>query len=449
MPGPSTAISIRNISKRYRIGAKEELSDSALMAVLNFAKSPMRNFRKYRSLYKFRDEIDPATGEVLDRGDRDVIWALKNVSAEIESGELVAIIGRNGAGKSTLLKILSKIISPSFGRAEIRGRVSSLLEVGTGFHPDLTGRENIYMNGTILGMKKKEIDGKFDQIVDFSGIGPFLDTPVKRYSSGMSVRLAFSVAAHLEPEILIVDEVLAVGDLDFQKKCLNKMESVGREGRTVLFVSHNLPAVTRLCNRAILLENGRITLDGPCGAVVGQYMTRGKNSTAEVVWDDPRTAPGKKIARLRAVRILDQDGKVADVIDIRREFIVEMEYDVLKSGSKLLPHYSFVNSEGTIIFVTIDHDPEWKHRLHAEGRYVSRAWVPGNFLADGALYVNASMITLNPAITEFHEPSAVSCMIVDSREGDSARGEYTGVMPGVIRPILKWKTTAMPGGPAA
>ena len=241
------AIKAEKISKCYRIGLKEEMHDSIAGAVFDFLKSPLKNYRKYRSLYKF-EEIkngNPNTSAA------DIIWALKDVSFEVKQGEVLGIIGRNGAGKSTLLKILCKITDPTSGVAEIRGRVSSLLEVGTGFHPELTGRENIYLNGTILGMTKKEVDHKFDEIVDFSGMEKFIETPVKRYSSGMKVRLAFSVAAHLEPEILLIDEVLAVGDADFQKKCLSKMEDVGQEGRTVLFVSHNMPAITRLCKRAI------------------------------------------------------------------------------------------------------------------------------------------------------------------------------------------------------
>jgi lipopolysaccharide transport system ATP-binding protein len=247
---------------------------------LAFIKSPLSNFKRYRSLYRF-DDVNPDDENGAGGSSReDIIWALKNISFKVKAGEKLAIIGRNGAGKSTLLKILSRVTIPTQGYAKIRGRISSLLEVGTGFHPELSGRENVYLNGTILGMRKKEVDQRFDQIVDFSGIEKFIDTPVKRYSSGMRVRLAFSVAAHLEPEILIIDEVLAVGDADFQKKCLNKMENVGKEGRTVVFVSHNMPAITRLCERAILIENGRMTNDGPAPKVVGEYLRAGSGSSA-------------------------------------------------------------------------------------------------------------------------------------------------------------------------
>ena len=434
------AIKIENMSKRYRIGLKEEQADSFLQTAISFLKSPLKNYRYHRSLYTFND-IDGNKDDCEKNSNTgDVIWALKNISVEIKSGEVVGVIGRNGAGKSTLLKILSKITSPTSGWAEIRGRVSSLLEVGTGFHPDLTGRENVYMNGTILGMRKKEIDNKFDEIVDFSGIEKFLDTPVKRYSSGMSVRLAFSVAAHLEPDILIIDEVLAVGDLDFQKKCLNKMEHVGKEGRTVLFVSHNLAAVTKLCSRAILIENGKITDDGSSGTVVNRYMTKGYTSAAKAEWSELQTAPGKDIARLKAVRVLDQNGKETDAIDIRKDFFIQMEYYVLKSGFILLPHFGLVNADGQAVFITVDLDPEWKSKTRPKGFYTGKVRIPGNFLSEGILYVNCSMITLKPSRNEFSEPSIVSFVVVDSNDGDSARGEYTGPMPGIVRPLLQWNT---------
>ena len=240
------AIKVENLGKAYLLGAKEERADTFVGAMMNIAKAPLRNYQRLRGLNTFGHNEES----------EDILWALKGVSFDIRHGEVVGIIGRNGAGKSTLLKILSRIVEPTEGRVEIRGRVSSLLEVGTGFHPELSGRENVYMNGTILGMKKGEIDRKFDEIVEFSGVERFLDTPVKRYSSGMKVRLAFAVAAHLEPEILIIDEVLAVGDAEFQKKCLGKMQDVAGGGRTVLFVSHNMGAIQNLCPRAVLLKHG-------------------------------------------------------------------------------------------------------------------------------------------------------------------------------------------------
>lgn len=267
MSSNNIAIKVEGISKCYRIGLKEQVHDSMGGAIIDFIKNPLKNYREYRSLYKFDDVKDNSFA-----GSADVIWALRDVSFTVQKGEAVGIIGRNGAGKSTLLKILAKITDPTRGRAEIYGRVSSLLEVGTGFHPELTGRENIYLNGTILGMRKSEIDRKFDEIVDFSGVEKFIDTPVKRYSSGMRVRVAFAVAAYLEPEILIIDEVLAVGDEEFQNKCLGKMEDVAKQGRTVLFVSHNLAAVQTLCSRGILLRSGSVVADDTATEVVGIYL---------------------------------------------------------------------------------------------------------------------------------------------------------------------------------
>jgi lipopolysaccharide transport system ATP-binding protein len=263
------AIKVEKISKCYRIGLKENMHDSFGSAIIEFVKSPLKNFRKYRSLYKFDNMNSNFDSEISSP---DVIWALKNLSFEIKKGEVLGIIGQNGAGKTTLLKILSKITDPTSGQAEIDGRVSSLLEVGTGFHPELTGRENIYLNGTILGMTKKEIDKKFDDIVEFSGVDRFIDTPVKRYSSGMKVRLAFSVAAHLEPEILIVDEVLAVGDVVFQKKCMGKMSEVAQEGRTVLLVSHNMGAIANLCTKVMWINNGEAKLIDDPKTTIGEYL---------------------------------------------------------------------------------------------------------------------------------------------------------------------------------
>ena len=264
-------ISVENLSKAFRIGAKEEVPDTITQGALGLLKSPLKNLRNLRNLDT--SSIQDSTNQNDLESESDVLWALRDVSFEVNQGDVVGVIGRNGAGKSTLLKVLSRITEPTSGRAIIRGRVSSLLEVGTGFHPELTGRENVYMNGTILGMTKREIDSKFDEIVDFSGVERFLDTPTKRYSSGMQVRLAFAVAAHLEPEVLVVDEVLAVGDADFQQKCLAKMQSVSQQGRTVLFVSHNVPAVERLCSRAILIKNGKLSIDSSVNAALEGYLT--------------------------------------------------------------------------------------------------------------------------------------------------------------------------------
>lgn len=272
-----TIIKVENLSKLYRIGLQEKKADTFAEQILNVLKYPIDNFRRIQNLGKFQDEVE------------GVHWALKDVSFEVKQGEVLGIIGKNGAGKSTLLKILSKITEPTSGRIEMNGRLAALLEVGTGFHPELTGRENIYMNGTILGMSKKEIDHKLDEIIDFSGVEKYIDTPVKFYSSGMRVRLGFSVAAHLEPEILIIDEVLAVGDFEFQKKCLGKMEDVSqKEGRTVLFVSHNIQAITTLTRSTIILQNGHLVFDGNTTNGVNTYFKLQKSKSAGYLNDSSK-----------------------------------------------------------------------------------------------------------------------------------------------------------------
>ncbi len=302
-------ISVENLSKAYRLGLKEEAPETLVSAVAGALKAPLRNWRRLRRLDTSRRDGDD--------GD-DILWALRDVSFEVQRGEVVGIIGRNGAGKSTLLKILSRITEPTSGRIVLRGRVSSLLEVGTGFHPELTGRDNIYMNGTILGMRKREIDRKFDEIVEFSGVEKFLDTPVKRYSSGMTVRLAFAVAAHLEPEILIVDEGLAVGDAEFQKKCLGKMQDVADGGRTVLFVSHNMAAVEALCTRGVELRSGALAMDGEVDEVLTHYR---RSAYANVV-----AQTDDAIARsefIESAQLLDADGHPTTVLPLGSRFRLE------------------------------------------------------------------------------------------------------------------------------
>lgn len=273
-------IKVESISKRYRIGLKEKRHDTLMGQIGHVLRSPLENLRRLRSLTRFDDD------------DESVFWALRDINFEVQEGEVLGIIGHNGAGKSTLLKILSRITEPTSGEIRIRGRISALLEVGTGFHPDLTGRENIYMNGTILGMTRREIDRKLDEIIDFSGVEKYIDTPVKRYSSGMTVRLAFSVAAHLEPEILIIDEVLAVGDAEFQKKCLGKMESVAGEGRTVLFVSHNMPVIQTLCKRTILLKQGTLNHQGSTNEVISKYLKSHQENKNNRKWILEETKAG-------------------------------------------------------------------------------------------------------------------------------------------------------------
>lgn len=433
----NTAIRVDNLSKCYRIGLKEEMSDSIAGSILKFIKSPMKNYNKYRSLYRFDDMQ-------IEDNSPDIIWALRNLSFEIKKGEIVGIIGVNGAGKSTLLKILSRITDPTAGKAEIYGKVSSLLEVGTGFNPELTGRENVYLNGAILGMRKKEIERKFDEIVDFSGVDKFIDTPVKRYSSGMKVRLAFAVAAHIEPEILLIDEVLAVGDAQFQKKCLSKMEDVSRHGRTVLFVSHNMPAVTRLCPRTILMGRGGVLADGPSHKVVSIYMDSEKGTKAERKWPDISNAPGDEVIRLSAVRLRSENGNLADSTDIREPILVDIEYEVLQAGHEYMVYFHLFNEEGTEVFTSIDNDPDWRKRRRPQGLYRSTSMIPGNFLSEGMFYVGPTIRTLGPDKRRIWLKDVVAFQVIDKLDGDSARVDFRGDISGVVRPLLKWETVFTP-----
>ena len=305
-------IKVNNLSKRYRIGTKEQGYKTFREAILEGITAPVKNFTKLRGLTKFKNAHE-----------QDLIWALKNVSFEVSEGEVLGIIGRNGAGKTTLLKVLSRITQPTSGCIEIGGELSSLLEVGTGFHPELTGRENIFLNGAIFGMRKREIERKFDAIVSFAEVEKFIDTPVKRYSSGMYVRLAFAIAAHLEPEILLVDEVLAVGDISFQKKCLGKMEDVAKGGRTVLFVSHNMQAVGKLCNRGILLDNGKITYMGDISETINHY-TKSTLPSEEAELSFPPD-PEKKV-QIQRLKLVNHKGGSTTQLDRDFPFQLIVEY---------------------------------------------------------------------------------------------------------------------------
>ncbi|MDR4462339.1 MAG: ABC transporter ATP-binding protein [Nitrospirales bacterium] len=433
------ALKVEHISKCYRIGLKENMHDSLGVSFYHFLKSPLQNYRNYRALYEF----DNQSPELVE-SQPDVIWALRDISFEVKGGEVVGIIGVNGAGKSTLLKILSKITVPTSGRVTIRGRISSLLEVGTGFHPELTGRENVYLNGTILGMRKKEIDKKFDEIVDFSGIEKFIDTPVKRYSSGMKVRLAFAVAAHLEPEILVIDEVLAVGDAQFQRKCLNKMKDVGQEGRTVLFVSHNMPAVTRLCSRSILLNGGMVQEDGPTHEVISAYLNSDIGAQAERKWVDLMQAPGDEVVRLCGVRVRTSDGCVSETVDISQPIRIEIEYEVLQPGYVLRIYYHVINEEGIEAFLPLDNDVTWRNKPRPVGRYVSTSVIPGDLLSEGRYFIGPTIGTENPTVKRLRVNDAVAFHVIDSMDGNGARADSTGNIPGVVRPLLKWETQFNP-----
>ncbi len=423
------AILVENLAKRYIIGHNRSKDDGLRHAVENAIRAPFEYLR---------------SGRRRNGKTREEFWALRGVNVKIEPGEVVGIIGRNGAGKSTLLKLLSRITEPTSGSIRIRGRVASLLEVGTGFHQELTGRENIFLNGAILGMTRVEIKRKFDEIVAFSGVEKFIDTPVKRYSSGMYVRLAFAVAAHLEPEILVVDEVLAVGDAEFQKKCLDKMDDVGQSGRTILFVSHNMQAITRLCSRCILLNEGEVKLDGDSTEVANAYLRSGITTTAVREWSDLTTAPGDQVVRFCAVRVRSETGETTDVIDIRDPVGIELEYEILQPDHTFLVHFSVRNQEGMHLFVAVDVDPTWRGRPRPPGRYVSTGWIPSNLLAEGLMSVQAVLMSINPEVGHAVVDDAVAFRVLDDLNAtDTARGDYSKAMPGLMRPLLRWTTRTL------
>jgi lipopolysaccharide transport system ATP-binding protein len=431
------AIRVDNLGKRYRIGASRQGGQLMLReALANLGRAPFNRLAAAsRRLWGRLASDDGSSSE-----DPNHIWALRHASFEVARGQIVGIIGPNGGGKSTLLKILARITDPTEGRAELHGRVGSLLEVGTGFHPELTGRENAYLSGALLGMRKGELDDKLDEILAFAEIEKFADTPVKHYSSGMYVRLAFAVAAHLEPEILIVDEVLAVGDINFQRKCLNKMEDVRQHGRTILFVSHNMDAVTRLCQRAILVSHGVIQKDGMAAEVAGAYLLSSLRTTAERTWPSAESAPGNNVVRLRSVRVRDEDGKTIENIDIRRRVGLEFVYDVLEPGHDLSCHLAVSNESGVRLFGSSDLDPKWRSPRPV-GCFTSTAWIPGNFLAEGAILVSAAVTTFKPFRFHFAERDVVGFHVTDPLEGGSARGDWDGEFGGLVRPLLPWTTT--------
>ena len=301
-------------------------------------------------------------------------------------------------------------------------------------------------------MTRAEVDRKLDEIIDFSGVESYVDTPVKRYSSGMKVRLAFAVAAHLEPEILIVDEVLSVGDAEFQRKCIGKMEAIGEEGRTILFVSHNMPAVTRMCNRVIMLRGGEMMMDGGPYEVVGAYLKAGAHGGAEATWPDLEDAPGGQVARLRGLSVRNDQGRASEAIDIRKDAFVQIEFDVLEGGHQMFPAFSLWNEEGLAVFAAMDLDQEWRGRPRPAGRYVCRARIPGNLLAEGTYFVNTALWEWEPRQRiEYHQKEAITFQVVDTHEGDSARGDFVGALAGVVRPKLEWNTEWSPSGaePAA
>lgn len=420
-----TVIKVENLSKSYTIRHQSNERYDALRDVLaNGAKS-----LGSRLLRTANSHQPPATSEEF--------WALNDVSFEVKQGERVGIIGRNGAGKSTMLKILSRITEPTKGRIRIKGRVASLLEVGTGFHPELTGRENIYLNGAILGMTREEIRRKFDEIVDFAEVEKFLDTAVKRYSSGMYVRLAFGVAAHLDMEIMIVDEVLAVGDVTFQKKCLDKMGEVSRGGRTILFVSHNMPAVRNLCDRGILLNRGTIIQDGKVTEVVPAYLSSTSNlHSSQQIWSK-KERPGNEAFKLNSVKLKDMLGKEIQSLDISQDILIEIHYEVVEAGAQVRFTLVLIDSEGNYVFSSLSNqDIEFHEKSLESGQYVSTCQIYGHLLSPGQYSVLIAGYT-----SHWHDKFMVEQAIsFEAADDGILKGDYNRMYVGIVRPKLKWES---------
>lgn len=415
------AIRVEGLGKKYRIGKAEKYKTLRDTLASAFTAPFLKMGRVLR-------------GEAADdTGPDDEIWALQGISFDVRQGEVIGVIGGNGAGKSTLLKILSRITEPTTGFAEIHGRVGSLLEVGTGFHQELTGRENTYLNGAILGMSKKEIDGKFDEIVAFSEVDKFIDTPVKHYSSGMYLRLAFAVAAHLEPEILIVDEVLAVGDAGFQQKCLGKMGTVAKEGRTVLFVSHNMGAITQLCGRAVQLEKGRLKRSGSAGEVVAAYLSSVVGTELKSSWSDESSKPNGSDVRFRSVRVLSADEQPLSITSFSESFRVEIFYEVKVPIRNLSVTCLLHDSMNNLVFESMDTDmPEWNGCIREPDSYLATTKFPPCLLKPGRYQLSFSAFVegvrgiarLDRVLT--FDVSGVGYTLQPKRSG-------------IVSPVLDWK----------
>ncbi len=417
------AIRVENLGKQYRIGT------------LALQYRTLRD--SLGSVFKRREHR-----ELPAENDAGMIWALKDVSFEVQKGKVLGVIGRNGAGKSTLLKILSRVTDPTTGMAEIRGRVGSLLEVGTGFHPELTGRENIYLNGAILGMKRGEIEAKFDEIVAFSEVEKFIDTPVKRYSSGMYLRLAFAVAAHLEPEILVVDEVLAVGDAEFQRKCLGKMNEVANAGRTVLFVSHNMSAILRLTEEALVIDHGQLALRAPTAQAVDFYLSRGLSQEGQRTWlSDEIPADAAPFCPI-AVRVCNPEGAICDTVRSVEPITIEFEYRLESAISGLRVGIYLLSTRGEFILTSFDTDSNEmfeQYSSRSSGHYISRCVLPPNFLNEGRFVIGVNASTYR--IKRYFQDDQALTFNVD---GAGAPGnQWPEPRLGPVRPLMNWSIESL------
>ncbi len=419
-------ISVEHVWKQYRLGT---------------VNTGMLGQDLKRWWYRRTGKEDPfakvGENDRTVKAESDLVWALQDIDFSLTEGEVLGIVGRNGAGKSTLLKLLSRVTAPTRGEIKIKGRVASLLEVGTGFHPELTGRENIYLNGSILGMRKSEIKNKFDEIVAFSGVERYIDTPVKRYSSGMYVRLAFAVAAHLEPEVLIVDEVLAVGDAEFQRKCLGKMKDVSGQGRTILFVSHNMAAVKTLCTKAILLENGKVSMEGDVEDITARYIKSQvgeEGSRPSIAWSLPE-APASAAFVLNSVNVKNSAGEISGSFYTTETITVEIGYEVRQriAGSRVL--IKLTDIQGIVVFVSTNQLVEETEK--APGRYMTTCVIPKNILNGGTYYISVRIGKPNVNdVAVFAENVVTFGTILMGNNGSISQTQW----PGVVAPELNWRT---------
>jgi lipopolysaccharide transport system ATP-binding protein len=411
----SSIIEIRGLGKKYKLAEAEQ----------------------YLAL---RDVISNAGKKLFSKREKKKdFWALQDINLDIQQGERVGIIGRNGAGKSTLLKILSKITPPTTGEIKLQGRVASLLEVGTGFHTELTGKENIFLNGAILGLSKKEIQNKLEEIIDFSGVEKFIDTPLKHYSSGMQLRLAFSVAAHLEPEILLIDEVLAVGDIEFQKKCIGKMEEVSeKDGRTILFVSHNLDSLRKFCPTTVLLDEGKIISSGNTEKVISLYISKHLETNAEVIWDKGISDLNKGVT-LYKTWLHDENGATRSRFDTTEKVGISMDYEVIKDDAAFTHGINVFNQEQVNVFNSHDLTTQNGDLRRKKGRYNVTAWIPGNLLPEGIFSISVAIFLPNPLDILIHQKNKLSFEMFTDFTKRSARGNYADDFPGIVRPLLNWE----------
>ncbi|WP_367757361.1 polysaccharide ABC transporter ATP-binding protein [Flavobacterium sp. WC2430] len=418
-----------NISKQYRLG---QVGTGTLSHDLNRWWHQVRG--KENPYLKIGDTNDRST-----KGESDYVWALQDINFEVERGEILGIIGKNGAGKSTLLKILSRVTAPTTGSIKFGGRVASLLEVGTGFNGEMTGRENIFLNGAILGMTKKEITSKIDEIIDFSGCERYIDTPVKRYSSGMYVRLAFAVAAFLEPDILIVDEVLAVGDAEFQKKAIGKMQDISRGGgRTVLFVSHNMDSIMRLCTKVALMRNGLIVDYGSTNKVIDSYLRLDFGTTAMKKWEGK--LKNCNIVKILEAKVHNLQYEIQENFQVTESVGVTVQYQVIESGYKIHSAFNFYNSSGVNIFDSHENNTDNYYHFKQSGIYETTVWIPENLLSEGVVLVGVAIVTHDPFVVHFHEKDTIAFNMIDNKQYSPTRGDYVGELPGVVRPLMKWNS---------